>query len=264
VTTEPVAELNYLLEGPEDAPVVVLSNSLGTTLGMWDDQASILRERFRLLRYDHRGHGGSPVPSGPYTIEDLGRDVLALLDRLKIERVYFCGLSIGGLVGMWLAAEAPGRIERLVLCCTSARFAPPQTWTERAVTVRAEGVGAIAEAVLERWFTPEFRASRPETVEWAGSMLRGTPVEGYAGCCEAIRDADLRSRLDAIRAPTLVIAGADDPAATVEGAEQIHDSVQDACLVVIEGAAHLANVEQPEAVTQEILDHLKSVTKEGR
>jgi 3-oxoadipate enol-lactonase len=256
VTTEAVVELNYLFEGQEDAPVLVLSNSLGSTLGMWDDQTPELRERFRLLRYDHRGHGGSPVPSGPYKIEDLGRDALAMLDGLGIERFSFCGLSIGGAVGMWLASEAPERVERLVLCCTAPRF-DADTYDARARKVRAEGVGPIADAVLERWFTPEFRAARPETVEWAGSMLRGTPTEGYAGCCEAVRDTDLRNRLKDILAPTLVIAGAEDPAATVDQAESIRDSIPDARLLVIEGAAHLANVEQPEAVTREILAHLE-------
>jgi 3-oxoadipate enol-lactonase len=254
--------LHHTLEGPEDAPVLVASNSLGTTPRMWDDQAPALLERFRLLRYDHRGHGNSPVPAGSYKIDDLGRDVLTLLDRLEVERFSFCGLSIGGAVGMWLAGELPERVERLVLCCTAARFAPPEQWNERAETVRSEGVGAIADAVLERWFTPQFRESRPETVEWAGGMLCNTPAEGYAGCCEAIRDADLRSRLGAIRAPTLVVAGAEDPAAPVEEAQLIRDSIPDARLVVVEQAAHLANVEQPEAVTQAVLEHLESVEKE--
>src|SRR5918998_4667970 len=186
MTEDAVVELNHVLEGPEDAPVLVLSNSLGSTLGMWDDQAPFLRERFRLVRYDHRGHGGSPVPSGPYRIEDLGRDVLGLLDRLEVERFSFCGLSIGGMVGMWLAGEAPERVERLVLCCTSARF-PPDTFDSRARTVRAEGVSAIADAVVERWFTPAFREASPEVVERARRMLLDTPDEGYASCCEAVR-----------------------------------------------------------------------------
>ena len=254
-------ELNYRLEGPEDAPVLVLANSLGSTLDMWDAQAPALAERFRLLRYDHRGHGGSSVPPGPYTMDDLGGDVLALLDRLGIERFSFCGLSIGGMVGMWLASEVPERIERLVLCCTSARF-DPEAYNSRARTVRAEGVGVVADAVLERWFTPEFSASHPGVVEWAGSMLRNTPVEGYAGCCEAIGGAELASRLGGIQAPTLVIAGADDPAAPVDKSELIRDSIPDARLVVIERAAHLANVEQPEAVTREILDHLDPLIAE--
>jgi len=263
MTSEPVVGLNHVLEGPEDAPVLALSNSLGSTLEMWDDQASVLRERLRLLRYDQRGHGGSPAPSGPYNIEDLGFDLLALLDRLEIEHASFCGLSLGGLVGMWLASEAPGRVENLVLCCTAPRF-DPDYYDARARKVRAEGVGSIADAVLERWFTPEFRAARPETVEWAESMLRSTPAEGYAGCCEVLRDADLRSKLGEIQAPTLVVAGAEDPAATVAQAEEICDSIPDARLVIIESAAHLANVEQPEAVTREILNHLEPVTGGGR
>jgi 3-oxoadipate enol-lactonase len=262
MTEEAVVELNYALEGPEDAPVLVLSNSLGTNLGMWDDQASVLRELFRLLRYDQRGHGDSPVPSGSYKIEDLGLDLLALLDRLEIEHASFCGLSIGGLVGMWLASEAPERVDRLVLCCTASRF-DPEMYDARASKVRAEGVGSIADTVLERWFTPEFRAARPETVEWAGSMLRCTPAEGYAGCCEVLRDTDVRGRLGEIRAPTLVIAGAEDPAATVDQAEEIRDSIPEARLAVVD-AAHLANVEQPEAVTRKILEHLEPVVGEGR
>lgn len=263
MTTSDKVELNYLVEGPEDAPVLVLANSLGTALGMWDEQAPALRERFRLLRYDHRGHGGSSVPPGPYEIEDLGRDVLELLDRLEVERVSFCGHSIGGMVGMWLASEAPERIERLVLCCTSAKFTPPEMWEERARTVRADGVGAIADAVLERWFTPAFRADWPETVEWAGRMLRETPPEGYAGCCEAIRDADLRGRLGEISAPTLVIGGADDPAVPPEQAELLRDSIPYARLLVVEGAAHLPNVERPEKITRALLAHLGTVS-EGR
>jgi 3-oxoadipate enol-lactonase len=163
---------------------------------------------------------------------------------------------------MWLASEAPERIERLVLCCTAARF-DPDLYDARASKVRAEGVDSIADTVLERWFTPEFRATRPETVEWAGSMLRGTPAEGYAGCCEVLRDADLRSRLGSVRAPTLVIAGTEDPAASVDQAEEIRDSIPESRLVVVE-AAHLANVEQPEAVTREILEHLEPVVKDTR
>jgi 3-oxoadipate enol-lactonase / 4-carboxymuconolactone decarboxylase len=260
VTMDSTVALHYLLEGRGDAPVLVLANSLGTTLRMWDRQAAALSGRFRLLRYDHRGHGGSPVPPGPYTIDDLGRDVLALLDRLEIERFSFCGLSIGGMVGIWLASAAPKRIERLVLCCTSAHLGTlAEAYATRARTVREHGVGAVADAVLERWFTSGFREDHPDVVEWASRMLRETPAEGYAGCCEAIKDMDLRSRLGAIRAPTLVIAGADDPAIPPEHAEFIRDSIPDSHLVVIEQAAHLANVEQPEVVTRAVLDHLEPV-----
>jgi 3-oxoadipate enol-lactonase len=263
MTTRSTVEVHYLLEGPDDAPVLVLSNSLGTTLAMWDQQVSALSGRSRLLRYDHRGHGGSPVPLGPYAIEDLRRDVLVLLDRLEVERFSFCGLSIGGVVGMWLAGEAPERVERLVLCCTSLRF-PPDTFDSRAQTVRAEGVSAIVGAVVERWFTPAFHTSRPDVVERARRMLLAVPAEGYAGCCEAVRDADLSGRLDTISAPTLVIAGADDPAAPPDQAELISDSITGAALEVIPDGAHLANMEQPEAITQAILDYLSPVVREAR
>jgi 3-oxoadipate enol-lactonase len=259
----PVA-FHHQVEGPEDAAVLVLSNSLGTTLEMWRDQAPALREGFRLVRYDHRGHGRSSVPPGPsYTLDDLGRDVLALLDNLGAERFSFCGLSIGGMVGMWIASEAPERVERLVLCCTSANF-DPDAYRSRARTVRTRGVAEVADAVLERWFTPAFRESHPDVLEWAGRMLRETPPEGYAGCCEAISGADLAGRLGGIRAPTLIIAGAEDPAAPPDRSELIRDSAPDSRLAMLSLAAHLANVERPEVVTGEILGHLQAVAKEER
>jgi 3-oxoadipate enol-lactonase len=230
---------------------------------MWDDQAEAVAERFRLVRYDHRGHGGSPVPPGPYAIEDLGRDALAMLDALGVERFSFLGLSIGGMVGMWLASEAPERVERLVLCCTSSLLGPPDTWETRARTVRDKGIGAIADAVLERWFTSAFREDRPDVFERAARMLRSTPGEGYAGCCEAIRDMDLRDRLGEILAPTLVIAGADDLATPPEHAELIRDSIPEGQLQVISQAAHLANVQQPGAITAAILEHLASGAGRG-
>lgn len=257
-------DLHYMLEGPEDAPVLAMSNSLGTTLAMWDEQAPILGERFRLLRYDHRGHGASPVPPGPYTIDDLGRDVLALLDRLEIENFSFCGLSLGGMVGMWLASEVPECVERLVLCCTSAKLGPPENWTLRAETVREDGLKAVSDAVLEIWFTLAFREGNHQTVEWARNMLESSPPEGYASCCEAIRDMDLRGRLGDIQAPTIVIAGADDEATPQDHAGLIHDSIPDCGLEIIPRAAHLANIEQPETVTRTILDHLTQVAEARR
>jgi 3-oxoadipate enol-lactonase len=261
VTLGKTIELHHLIEGPEEAPVLVLSNSLGTTLQMWRDQAPALSERFRLVRYDHRGHGDSPVPSGPYALDDLGRDVLALLDSIGAQRFSFCGLSVGGMVGMWLASEVPERVERLVLCCTAASF-DPDAYRSRARTVREHGVSKVADAVLGRWFTPEFRATHPDVVEWAGQMLIETPPEGYAGCCEAIAGVDLAGRLDGVRAPTLIIAGAEDPAAPPDRAESIRDSVPGARLAVLSPAAHLANVESPEAVTGAILDHLQADMRE--
>ena len=256
MTERTTVELHHLFEGPEEAPVLVMANSLGTTLRMWDEGAPALRERFRLLRYDHRGHGGSPVPPGLYTIEDLGRDALALLDGLGIERFSWCGLSIGGMIGMWLASEAPERFEGLVLCCTSALLGPRELWDERIRVARTEGMDALVDSVVVRWFTPEFFSAHPKTVEKAAAMLRGTDPEGYAGCCAAIRDMDLRDRLGQIRAPTLVISAAEDPATPPEHGEFIRDSILGAGFEVIPRASHLANIEQPEAVTRAILDHL--------
>jgi 3-oxoadipate enol-lactonase len=247
-------EVNHVVEG--DGPPLVLVNSLGTNLGMWDDQAGPLAERLRLVRYDQRGHGESPVPPGPYSLADLGADLIALLDRLELERVSLCGLSLGGMTAMWVASEIPDRIERLVLCCTSALLGPASDWQQRARTVRGLGVEAIADAVLARWFTPKFLQERPPAVDRLDAMLRATPAEGYAGCCEAIRDMDLADRLASITAPTLVIAGAEDPATPPLHGQAIANAVPDARLEILEGAAHLANVERPEAVTERILGHV--------
>jgi 3-oxoadipate enol-lactonase len=251
-----VVEVHHDVIGPDDGPVVVLSNSLGSTPAMWDGQVPALAERLRVVRYDHRGHGGSPVPPGPYALADLGADVLALLDRLDLQRVHWCGLSLGGMVGMWLAIHAPERIDRLVLCCTSARLGPPEMWADRAATVRAHGVEAIADAGIERWLTPAFIAGQPDATAEVRAMLAATPAEGYAGCCEAIERMDLLAQLGAIRAPTLVIAAADDPATPPEHGAQIAERVPDARLAIVDDARHLATVERPQAMTELIADHL--------
>jgi 3-oxoadipate enol-lactonase/4-carboxymuconolactone decarboxylase len=247
-------ELNYRLEGPDGAPVVVFAGSLGTNLAMWDDQAAAFAGTHRVLRYDHRGHGDSPVPPGPYTIDDLADDALALLDRLRFERVAFCGLSLGGAVGMTLALRAPERIERLVLCSTSRFFAPTEQWAERAATVRADGIEAIAPAVLERWLTP---SAPPEMVARLYSILRSAPAEGYAACCEAIAGHDLRGALGAVRAPALAIAGAHDPVTPPAELEAIAAEIPGARLHVLGGAAHIANVEQPEAFNEALAAFLE-------
>lgn len=249
------ARLHYELEGLEDAPVLVLSNSLGSNLHMWDEQASLLKDSFRLLRYNHRGHEGSEVPPGPYSIDDIGSDILALLDELGVERFSFAGLSLGGMTGMWLASEAPERLERLALLCTSAAMSP-ETWEARARAVRQDGTASISASVVERWFTPTFREAAPETVEWARGMVERTPNEGYAACCDAIRTMDLREKLAGITAPTLIIAGEEDPATPPEHAELIRDYIPDSELLVIPDAAHVATVEQPGVVTPALLDHL--------
>ncbi len=250
------AELNYELEGAEGAPVVVLTGSLGTDITMWRPQSDRLRAHFRTLRYEIRGHGRSEVPAGPYSIDDLGSDLLALLDRLEIERVSLCGLSIGGMISMWTAAHAPERIERVVLCCTSARLGPPESWHERAATVRAEGVGAVADAVLERWFTPGFRDAHPDVLEAMRQILAATPPEGYAGCCEAIAAMDLTGDLPSISAPTLVLAGEHDPSTPPEHGRRIAELIPGARFELVSNAAHLASVERPDLTTMTILRFL--------
>jgi 3-oxoadipate enol-lactonase len=250
--------VHHEVTGPADAPALVLSNSLGADLRMWDPQAEALAERFRLVRYDTRGHGRSPVPDGPYTIDHLGQDLIALLDHLEIERAHVAGLSLGGMTGMWLGIHAPERIDRLVLLCTSARLGPPETWADRAAVVRAQGTEAVAEAGVGRWLTDDFRAAHAETAAWLRDMIAATPDAGYAACCAVIEHMDLTDGLPAIPAPTLVIAGAQDPATPPEHAERIVAAVRDARLEVLDPAAHLANVEQPEAVTRLIVEHLEA------
>jgi 3-oxoadipate enol-lactonase len=249
-------ELHHHLEGREEAPALVLSNSLGTSLAMWDDHLSALTGDFRVLRYDQRGHGRSPAPPGPYAVADLARDALDLLDRLGLMRVSVCGVSLGGMTAMWLAINAPERIDRLALCCTSAHLPPRETWTERAATVRARGMGAVVDAALDRWFTPAFRERRPETVERTRRMLLDTSVEGYASCCEAIASHDLRAEVGSIRAPTLVLVADDDPATPPEHGRRIAEVIDGARLVVVQGARHLAAVERPEEFRRELVGHL--------
>lgn len=241
--------MHRVVDGPPDAPVLVLSNSLGSVLTVWDPQIPSLSERFRVVRYDLRGHGASPVPPGPYDIADLGADLLGVLDRMDVEHADLAGLSLGGLISMWVAAHAPERVHRLVLCCTSAWFGSPEPWLERAATVRRQGMSSIADAVVLRWFTPGFAARHEDEVARMRTMVTATPAEGYASCCEVVAKTDLRPDLSAIRAPTLVIAGAQDPAVPVERAEQLAAAITDARLAVVEGAAHLAVVEQPDEVT---------------
>src|SRR5262245_28059158 len=231
-------QLNYRLTGPDDAPVLLLVGSLGTTMGMWDPQLPRFEARFRVLRADTRGHGGSPVPPGPYSIDDIGGDLLALLDSLGIAAVSYCGLSLGGMAGMWLAAHAPARINRLALCCTSAWLPPAEGWTSRAAQVRAHGTESIREQVTARWFTPGFRAANPVAVTRASDMLTATPDEGYAGCCEAIAAMDLWPVLSKISAPTLVIAGSEDPATPPAHGEAIAAAIAGARFTLV-GAAHL-------------------------
>jgi 3-oxoadipate enol-lactonase len=255
--SEPVS-LSYTVDGPQDAPVLVLGGSLGSTTAMWEPQLDALTGRFRLVRYDHRGHGGSPVPEGPYQLAELGADVLALLDTLGLDRVHLGGLSLGGMVAMWVAAHAPSRVDRLTLLCTSARLGPPEVWIERVETVRTQGLEPIADQVVGRWFTANF--DKPDVISRARAMLAATPAIGYAGCCAAIQHMDLLPALGSITAPTLVIAGADDPSTPPEHARAIAAGISGARLEIVPAAAHLANVEQPETVNRLLLDHIGGVT----
>ncbi len=248
--------LHHVADGPADAPVLVLSSSLGTTLEMWEPQVARLAERFRVVRFDRRGHGRSPVVAGPTTIDHLGSDIVALLDELAVERVSFCGLSLGGIEGMWLAVNAPERIARLALCCTVATFPPRQGWVDRAATVRAKGTVAIADAVLGRWFRSSYHDAHPEVVARFRAMLTTTPAEGYAACCDVLADVDLTSRLAEVDAPTLVLTGSDDPVVTPADGDALAAAIPAAGHIVVEGAAHIANVEQPDAFTAALLRHL--------
>ena len=204
--------LDHRLRGPEGAPVLVLSNSLGTTQELWAKQLPALAERFRVLTYDHPGHGVSDLPQERPTVESLTSSLVTLLDELQLERVSLCGVSLGGMVGITLALEEPERVDRLVLACTSAYVGPPEGWTERARMVRTRGMEAVADTVIGRWFTPEFQDEEPQTVARFRAMLAATPPEGYARCCEALGAWDARERVSAIAVPVLVVAGEDDPA----------------------------------------------------
>jgi 3-oxoadipate enol-lactonase len=248
--------LHHVVDGPAGAPALVLSGSLGTTLAMWEPQIRQLSERFRVVRFDRRGHGRSPVVAGATAIDDLGGDLLQLLDELGLERVSFCGLSLGGVEGIWLAVNAPERVELLALCCTAPAFAPRQGWIERAAVVRADGVEAIAKAVLSRWFRPSFHDTNPDVVTHFRAMLEATPRDGYAACCDALADVDLTPRLGEIVSPTLVVTGSDDPVVTPAEGDALAAAIPDAVHAVVEDAAHLASVEQPKAFTAAILRHL--------
>ena len=249
--------LTASLDGPDGAPVLVLGNSLGTTGELWQPQLAALVQRFRVLRYEHRGHGGSPAPPGPYTIADLGGDVLRLLDEYRIETASYCGVSLGGMAGMWLAANAPDRIAALAVCCTSAYLQPAQLWADRAARVRSAGMASISRQVVGRWFTPAFTERHPRTVAGFVTTLEEEVVpEGYAGCCEAIAAMDLRPSLGEVTARTLVVAGADDPATPPWHGALIATAIPGARLRVIRGASHLANVSQSAEVTAALLAHL--------
>ena len=246
----------YDLTGPEDAPLLVLLGSLGTSREVWDGQIPAFRNWFRVLRVELPGHDGARAPKGPYTVEGLGRRVVSVLDTLGASRALFAGLSLGGLIAMWLAAEHPERVERLAVCCSAPRFGPSAMWVERAEQVRATGTAPLVQAALGRWFTPAFLTERPDVASRYGAVLSGVDPEGYASCCDALATADVTADLGRVQAPTLVLAGAEDPVVPPESATATMKAVRGSSLCVLAGAAHLANVEQPDTFNRVVLDHL--------
>jgi 3-oxoadipate enol-lactonase len=251
-------KLHHSLDGALDGPALLLGGSLGTTLEMWEPQLAALAPTVGLVRFDTRGHGRSPVPAGPYRIDDLGSDVLRLMDDLHLERANYCGLSIGGMVGIWLAINAPERLDRLILVCTGAFLPPADPWLERAVAVRAAGTpDVIADAVIARWFTEPFAAAHPDTVARYHAMLGATDPGGYAACCEAIAMMDLRAGLPSVTTPTLVLSGAQDPAIPPSHGRLIADAVRGSRYELLDPAAHLATVERANAVNELIAGFLQ-------
>ncbi|PHN22565.1 3-oxoadipate enol-lactonase [Pseudomonas sp. ICMP 460] len=251
-------ELHYQLNGPVDAPVLLLSNSLGTDLHMWDIQIPAFTEHFRVLRFDTRGHGKSLVTEGPYSIEQLGHDVIALLDALGIQRAHFCGLSMGGLIGQWLGINAGERLHRLVICNSAAKIGTPEVWNPRIETVLRDGAAAMValrDASIARWFTADFAAANPHQAKQITDMLAATNPQGYAANCAAVRDADFREQLSSIKAPTLVIAGSEDAVTPPTGSHLIQAQVQGAEYAEFY-AAHLSSVQAGAAFSQRVLEFL--------
>jgi 3-oxoadipate enol-lactonase len=248
--------LNVEVEGRDDAPVLMLSNSLGTDLHMWDPQMPEFTRHFRVVRYDRRGHGKSGVSKGPYSFERFGRDILAIIDALKIKKMNWCGLSMGGMDGQWLGANAADRIERLVLANTNFYYADKTPWSDRIKFVREKGLAAFVDTNMERWFTKAFRERAPQQIERMKQMFLASNRDGYAACVEAIRDMDFRASNLGIATPTLVIVGAQDPATPPSYGEEIARQIKGAKLVSLD-AAHISNVEQPAAFSKAVLDFLQ-------
>ena len=237
---------NIRIDGPEDAPALLLSNSLSSDLSMWDDQMPLWSRHFRVIRYDARGHGQSVVSPGPYTIDQLGGDAVAVLDHLGIARAHFCGLSMGGMVGMWLLTHARDRLNRTVLSNTSAYMGPRALWEGRIALARSGGMEVTVEPTVTRWFPAAFHDRAPQTIERMRAMIRRVPLEGYIGSCEAIREMDQRASIGSVEAPVMIIIGSKDPATTPEAGEFIHAAIKGSTTTYLD-AAHISNVEQPEA-----------------
>ena len=249
------ARFHYRLDGETNAPVVLFSNSLGTDLAMWDAQIPGLAQKFRVLRYDSRGHGLSAVTPGPYTIEGLGRDVVGLLDALQIPTAHYCGLSVGGMIGQWLGINAAKRFQSLTLSNTAARIGTTDGWNARISAVREGGMAAIANGVISRWFSEDFAKRAPETVEATRQMLLHSPPEGYVATCAAIREEDLRAAVAGVRTPTQVISGAKDAATTAADGRYLAEKIPGARYLEL-NAAHLSNIEAAESFTAALLKFL--------
>lgn len=248
--------MHYQLDGPANAATLVLSNSLGTNLSLWEPQIPAFTKNFRVLRYDSRGHGQTSATSGEYSIELLARDVLRLLDVLKIDRVHFCGLSIGGMTGMWLAANVPERLNKLALCNTAPKIGNADAWNARIKAVREGGTKSVSDAVVERWFTPDFRAKNAAAVAKTKAMIEGTSTDGYTGSCAAVRDFDFWAKVGQVKAPALVIAGTHDAAIPPADAQKLARSISGARYVEL-SAAHISNIEDPARFTAEVSAFLK-------
>ena len=251
------ATIKYQVDGDPGAPPLLLINSIGSTHEMWTRQIDAFRAAFRVIRYDARGHGTSSVPRGPYTVDQLGSDALAILDHAGVSSAHVCGISLGGITAQWLALNAPGRVRGVVLANTAARIGTADSWTERIDLVHQRGMSAVADLAMERWFTPSFRERDPETVRAFRTMVQNCPPDGYLGCCAALRDADLRDQVAAITAPTLLIASAADTATPVEGLEFLRERVSNSELVTLD-SAHLSNVECAVEFTAVVMDFLKA------
>lgn len=250
--------MNYSLEGNPSGPVVTMSHSLATDLSMWDPQVPALTARYRVLRYDTRGHGGTEAPAGPYSLEGLAEDARALLEALGIARTHFMGLSMGGMIGQTLALKHPQMLHGLILCDTSSRVPPEarSTWDDRIRTAETQGMEPLVEPTIGRWFTAPFREQRPDVVRRVRAMIRATPPRGYAGCCHAIAALNLTDRLKAISLPTLIIVGEEDPGTPVAAARTIHEQIQGSEMVILKSAAHLSNMEQSDAFNQVVTTFL--------
>ena len=253
--------INYTLDGPVGAPVVTLSHSLATTLAMWEPQLAALTARYRVLNYNTRGHGGTDAPRGAYTLDQLADDAKALLAALGIQRTHWVGLSMGGMIGQTLALKAPQLFTSLVLCDTSSRI-PPEAkplWDERIHTAETKGMDPLVEGTLSRWFTAPFKEKGGPVVETVRGMIRSTPPAGYIGCCQAISGLNLTDRIGAIRAPTMIIVGEDDQGTPVAASKVMNEQIKGSELVILKSAAHLSNMEQPEAFTRALTGFLAKV-----